>query len=87
MMAARLYHNMARVHYNALEEKSGRFGRRIVYGGTCHEPGARAIVQRTSELLPYLRHKRRAPCCAAVRGPYRVCLVAHQGQGETQRAG
>lgn len=33
MTAARLYHNMARVHYNALEEKSGRFGRRIVYGG------------------------------------------------------
>jgi 2-methylfumaryl-CoA hydratase len=33
MTATRLYHNMARVHYNALEEKSGRFGRRIVYGG------------------------------------------------------
>jgi 2-methylfumaryl-CoA hydratase len=33
MMATRLYHNMARVHYNALQEKSGRFGRRIVYGG------------------------------------------------------
>jgi 2-methylfumaryl-CoA hydratase len=33
MMAARLYNNTARVHFNALEEKSGRFGRRIVYGG------------------------------------------------------
>jgi 2-methylfumaryl-CoA hydratase len=33
MMATRLYHNMARVHYNALHEKSGHFGRRIVYGG------------------------------------------------------
>jgi 2-methylfumaryl-CoA hydratase len=33
MMATRLYHNTARVHFNALEEKRGRFGRRIVYGG------------------------------------------------------
>lgn len=33
MAATRLYHNMARVHHNALEQKSGRFGRRIVYGG------------------------------------------------------
>jgi 2-methylfumaryl-CoA hydratase len=33
MMAARLYHNTARVHFNELQEKSGRFGRRIVYGG------------------------------------------------------
>ena len=33
MMAARLYHNAARVHFNALEQQSGRFGRRIAYGG------------------------------------------------------
>jgi 2-methylfumaryl-CoA hydratase len=33
MMAARLYHNTARVHFNELREKSGRFGRRLVYGG------------------------------------------------------
>ncbi|HEY7748337.1 MAG TPA: MaoC family dehydratase [Aestuariivirgaceae bacterium] len=33
MLAARLYHNTARVHFNAFEEQSGRFGRRIVYGG------------------------------------------------------
>jgi 2-methylfumaryl-CoA hydratase len=33
MTATRLYHNMARVHFNALEQKSGRFGGRIVYGG------------------------------------------------------
>jgi 2-methylfumaryl-CoA hydratase len=33
MMAARLYHNNARVHFNALQENRGRFGRRIVYGG------------------------------------------------------
>ena len=33
MMATRLYHNTARVHFNAHAEKSGRFGRRIVYGG------------------------------------------------------
>lgn len=33
MMATRLYHNTARVHFNAHAERSGRFGRRIVYGG------------------------------------------------------
>jgi 2-methylfumaryl-CoA hydratase len=33
MMAARLYHNTARVHFNAFNEKFGRYGRRIVYGG------------------------------------------------------
>ncbi|MBM3565093.1 MAG: MaoC family dehydratase [Alphaproteobacteria bacterium] len=33
MMATRLYHNTARVHFNQHAEKSGRFGRRIVYGG------------------------------------------------------
>ena len=33
MMAARLYHNTARVHFNQHAEKDGRFGRRIVYGG------------------------------------------------------
>ncbi|MDP9137900.1 MAG: MaoC family dehydratase [Pseudomonadota bacterium] len=33
MMAARLYHNTARVHFNAQEQRTGRFGRRIVYGG------------------------------------------------------
>ena len=32
-MTARLYQNTARVHFNALAEKSGRFGRRLVYGG------------------------------------------------------
>ena len=33
MMATRLYQNTARVHFNQFAEKSGRFGRRIVYGG------------------------------------------------------
>ncbi len=33
MMATRLYHNTARVHFNAHTEKQGRFGQRIVYGG------------------------------------------------------
>lgn len=33
MLATRLYHNNARVHFNAHAEKSGRFGKRIVYGG------------------------------------------------------
>jgi 2-methylfumaryl-CoA hydratase len=33
MMAARLYQNPARVHFNQHCEKQGRFGRRIVYGG------------------------------------------------------
>lgn len=33
MMAARLYHNNARVHFNALQESKSRFGKRIVYGG------------------------------------------------------
>ncbi|MSO84989.1 MAG: MaoC family dehydratase [Rhodospirillales bacterium] len=33
MMAARLYRNTARVHFNLHAEKGGRFGRRIVYGG------------------------------------------------------
>jgi 2-methylfumaryl-CoA hydratase len=33
MMAARLYQNTAKVHFNQLTEKSGRFGRRLVYGG------------------------------------------------------
>ena len=33
MLATRLYHNNARVHFNAHSERSGRFGRRIVYGG------------------------------------------------------
>jgi 2-methylfumaryl-CoA hydratase len=33
MMAARLYQNPARVHFNQHSEKQGRFGRRIVYGG------------------------------------------------------
>jgi len=33
MMATRLYHNNARVHFNAWQERKGRFGKRIVYGG------------------------------------------------------
>jgi 2-methylfumaryl-CoA hydratase len=33
MMAARLYQNPARVHFNQHCERQGRFGRRIVYGG------------------------------------------------------
>jgi 2-methylfumaryl-CoA hydratase len=33
MMATRLYQNTARVHFNQHLERSGRFGRRIVYGG------------------------------------------------------
>jgi 2-methylfumaryl-CoA hydratase len=33
MLAARLYQNTARVHFNQHVEKDGRFGRRIVYGG------------------------------------------------------
>jgi 2-methylfumaryl-CoA hydratase len=33
MLATRLYQNTARVHFNALSEAKGRFGRRLVYGG------------------------------------------------------
>ncbi len=33
MMAARLYQNTARVHFNQFAEGQGRFGRRLVYGG------------------------------------------------------
>lgn len=33
MMAARLYQNTARVHFNQFAEGKGRFGRRLVYGG------------------------------------------------------
>lgn len=33
MLATRLYHNTARVHFNQYAESKGRFGRRIVYGG------------------------------------------------------
>jgi len=32
-MAARLYQNTARVHFNQYSESKGRFGRRLVYGG------------------------------------------------------
>jgi len=33
MLAARLFQNTARVHFNQHVEREGRFGRRIVYGG------------------------------------------------------
>jgi 2-methylfumaryl-CoA hydratase len=33
MMAAKLFQNTARVHFNQHVEREGRFGRRIVYGG------------------------------------------------------
>ena len=33
MMATKLYQNNAKVHFNQFVEKSGRFGRRIIYGG------------------------------------------------------
>lgn len=33
MMAARLYHNTARVHFDAFAAHGSRFGRRLVYGG------------------------------------------------------
>ncbi len=33
MMAARLYQNTAKVHFNLHTEREGRFGKRIVYGG------------------------------------------------------
>jgi 2-methylfumaryl-CoA hydratase len=33
MLAARLYQNTARVHFNQHVEREGRFGKRIVYGG------------------------------------------------------
>ncbi len=32
-IATRLYQNTAKVHFNALEQKSSRFGHRLVYGG------------------------------------------------------
>ena len=32
-LATRLYQNTARVHFNQLAESSGRFGRRLIYGG------------------------------------------------------
>jgi len=33
MLATRLYQNTARVHFNQYEQKAGRFGRRLIYGG------------------------------------------------------
>ncbi len=33
MIATRLYHNTARVHFNQFTEAQGRFGRRLIYGG------------------------------------------------------
>jgi 2-methylfumaryl-CoA hydratase len=33
MLAARLYQNNARVHFNAFGEGKGRLGRRLIYGG------------------------------------------------------
>ena len=33
MMAAKLYQNTAKVHFNQHVEREGRFGRRIIYGG------------------------------------------------------
>lgn len=33
MMATRLYQNTAKVHFNQFTEGSGRFGRRLIYGG------------------------------------------------------
>lgn len=33
MMATRLYQNTAKVHFNQYTENSGRFGRRLIYGG------------------------------------------------------
>jgi 2-methylfumaryl-CoA hydratase len=33
MMAARLYQNTARVHFNQFTESKSRFGKRLVYGG------------------------------------------------------
>lgn len=33
MLAARLYQNTARVHFNQFTEAKGRFGRRLIYGG------------------------------------------------------
>jgi 2-methylfumaryl-CoA hydratase len=32
-IATRLYQNTAKVHFNALEQKESRFGRRLIYGG------------------------------------------------------
>jgi 2-methylfumaryl-CoA hydratase len=33
MIATRLYHNIARIHFNQFIESKGRFGRRLIYGG------------------------------------------------------
>jgi 2-methylfumaryl-CoA hydratase len=33
MIATRLYHNTARIHFNQFNEAQGRFGRRLIYGG------------------------------------------------------
>jgi 2-methylfumaryl-CoA hydratase len=33
MIATRLYHNTARIHFNEFAESKGRFGRRLIYGG------------------------------------------------------
>ncbi len=33
MIATRLYHNTARIHFNGFAESKGRFGRRLIYGG------------------------------------------------------
>ena len=87
MLATRLYHNAARVHFNAQAEARGRFGRRIVYGGHVMSIAQGALLQRPCQRIPAGGDQRRTPCGAGLRRQHDLCLVGGARQGSGRRAG
>ena len=84
-LATRLYQNTARVHFNAHQEKDGRFGRCIVYGGHVLSIGASTLVQRPRQRPPCRRDQRRNPRQPSLRRRHRLCLVGDPGQSRNRR--
>ena len=76
-MAARLYQNTAKVHFNQHTEGQGQFGlwRRR------HLAGSGAIVQWAWQRLSHCRDQRWPPRRTGVRGRHHLCLVGSAGNG------
>ena len=74
MIAARLYQNTAKVHFNQFSEGQGRFGAPAHLWRPCHLARARAELQRPRQRVPRHGDQRRAACRAALRRRHGVRL-------------
>jgi 2-methylfumaryl-CoA hydratase len=83
MLATRLWQNTAKVHFDANLAR-GRAAADL--WRACHQPGARAFLQRAGERADDRRAQRRQPRQPVLRRRHRPRLVRGAGQGRNPRA-